>query len=130
MDGQKHTKRHVPCALREEVVLPVDVDHPVLEDALPLILHTRNLTYGGFASSANSLSTRKCDANLVVCAKHDILFRRAPHFVDFLIIRIGVIEIAIDRFVVIYLRSALRWLWQRWMQGTRCVSLTAGFRGS
>lgn len=48
----KHTKRHVPCALREEVVLPVDVDHPVLEDALPLVLHTRDLMRGRYASSA------------------------------------------------------------------------------
>jgi hypothetical protein len=34
---------NVPCAFCEEIVLAVDMHHPVLEDALPFILHPRDL---------------------------------------------------------------------------------------
>ena len=34
-----------PSAFGEEIVLAIDMDHPVLEDTLPFVLYTRDLLH-------------------------------------------------------------------------------------
>jgi hypothetical protein len=36
----------IPCALGEEIVLAIHMDHAVFQDALPLIFYTGNLWMG------------------------------------------------------------------------------------
>lgn len=40
----RSSEHHVPTTFREEVVLAVDVDHAVLQDALPFVLNSSDLT--------------------------------------------------------------------------------------
>lgn len=46
----KHRKPNIdqaetalPTAFAKEIVLAIDMDHPLLEDTLPLVLHARHL---------------------------------------------------------------------------------------
>lgn len=59
---------YIPSALGEEVVLPVDMNHAVLEDTLPLILYTCDLE----VSLAGGVEGERCNANLIVSTKHDV----------------------------------------------------------
>lgn len=43
MPGLRRTEHYAPCALLEEIVLAIHVDHAIFEDALPLVLDTGNL---------------------------------------------------------------------------------------
>jgi len=63
------------CALGEEIVLAIHVDHTVFQDAFPFIFHT---------------------GNLVVRAKHNIALTRSALVSIFLVAGIRIVQITIN----------------------------------
>ena len=87
------------------------MNHAVLEDALPFVLHPRHLT-----RSPSDLTTKERQhiktPHLVVRAEHDVGIRRTTFNTFLLVLRIGIVQVAVDGFRVIGLtcRRVLRWL--------------------
>ena len=71
----------LPRALREEVVFSVYVNHPVLEDALPLVFNTRHL---------------------IISAENNVTFASYPLFGFFFTLGIGIVKVAIDGLRVLW----------------------------
>lgn len=110
--GQRRVRSeptHAPCALGKQIVLSVHVDHPILQNALPLVLYASDLKH---ISGLNRL-LGKLIRYLVICAKDDVAITRAIFLSVFLFLRVRIIQVTIYSLVVRRRRRRLRRLRQR-----------------
>jgi phage baseplate assembly protein gpV len=82
-------RKYVPGTLGEQVVLAIDVNHAVLENALPLVTDTRHLSTISAPTKSHKVST-----NLIIGAKDEVL--RHSTLVVIAIVLVRVVQIAID----------------------------------
>ena len=74
------------------------MDHPVFQDALPLIFDTRHLQRSECPSTC---TTRGARTYLVICTKHDIGLPSRPFLRIFLPFRVRIVQITVDRFGIV-----------------------------
>jgi hypothetical protein len=82
-------RKYVPGTLGEKVVLAINVNHAVLENALPLVTDTRHLSTTSAPTKSHKVST-----DLIIGAKDEVL--RHSTLVVITIVLVRVVQIAID----------------------------------
>lgn len=84
--------RGLPGAFGKKIVATVDVDHPILENAFPLVLYPGDLVSGQFMR-LRVMSAMPC---LVICAENNVRLSSTALFpLTFLTLSIRVIEITV-----------------------------------
>jgi len=93
------------------------MDHPIFENALPLVLHTGDLKP---ILSPDRGMISKAKANyLVIRAEDDVAITRAILLGVFLFFRVRIIQVAIYSLVIRRCGSRLWRLWERRVLGAR-----------